>query len=43
MKVVKDLTTNSNSTSVQNPLENITWDAYFFQLILYWLKQTTDF
>jgi hypothetical protein len=28
MKVVKDLTTNSNSTSVSNPLENI--PGYFF-------------
>lgn len=40
----KDLTTNSNSTSVSNPLESITWGCLFFQLILLLIKtKTTDF
>jgi hypothetical protein len=40
----KDLTTNSNSTSVSNPLENITWGCLFLQLILLLIKtKTTDF
>ena len=38
----KELTTNSNSIS--NPLENITWGCLFLQLILLLIKtKTTDF
>jgi len=40
----KDLTTNSNSSSISNPLENITWGCLFLQLILLLIKtKTTDF
>ena len=34
----KDLTTNSNSSSVVNPLEKFTWGCLFLQLILFLLK-----
>jgi len=40
----KDLTTNSNSSSVVNPLEKFTWGCLFLQLILFLLKtKTNDF
>jgi hypothetical protein len=40
----KELTANSNSTSVSNPLENLTWGCLFLQLILLLIKtKTTDF
>ena len=40
----KELTANSNSTSVSNPLENFTWGCLFLQLILLLIKtKTTDF
>ena len=40
----KDLTTNSNSSSVVNPLEKFTWGCLFLQLILFLLKtKITDF
>lgn len=40
----KELTANSNSTSVSNPLENLTWGCLFFQLVLLLIKtKTTDF
>ena len=34
----KDLTTNSNSSSVVNPLEKFTWGCLFLQLILFLVK-----
>ena len=40
----KELTANSNSNSVSNPLENFTWGCLFLQLILLLIKtKTTDF
>ena len=40
----KDLTTNSNSSSVVNPLEKFTWGCLFLQLILFLVKtKTNDF
>lgn len=40
----KELTANSNSTSVSNPLENLTWGCLFLQLVLLLIKtKTTDF
>jgi len=38
----KDLTTNSNSSSVVNPLEKFTWGCLFLQLILFLLKTKTN-
>jgi len=34
----KDSTTNSNSSSVVNPLEKFTWGCLFLQLILFLVK-----
>ena len=40
----KDLTTNSNSSSVVNPLEKFNWGCLFLQLILFLVKtKTNDF
>ena len=40
----KELTANSNSSSVSNPLENLTWGCLFIQLVLLLIKtKTTDF
>lgn len=40
----KELTANSNSTSVSNPLEDLTWGCLVLQLILLLIKtKTTDF
>jgi hypothetical protein len=40
----KELTANSNSSSVSNPLENFTWGCLFIQLVLLLIKtKTTDF
>jgi hypothetical protein len=38
----KDLTTNSNSSSVVNPLEKFTWGCLFLQLILFLVKTKTN-
>ena len=40
----KELTANSNSTSVSNPLEDLTWGCLVLQLVLLLIKlKTTDF
>lgn len=40
----KDATTNQNSSSLANPLENVTWICFILQLILLLIKtKITDF
>ena len=40
----KDATTNQNSSSLSNPLENVTWICFILQLILLLIKtKITDF
>jgi uncharacterized protein with PQ loop repeat len=41
---IKDSITNQNSNSSNNPLENITWISFLFQLSLLLIKiKTNDF
>ena len=40
----KELTTNTNSSSIVNPLEKFTWGCLFLQFIFLLIKtKTTDF
>jgi hypothetical protein len=37
----KELATNTNATAAMNPLENLTWGCFVFQLILLLIKTKT--